>query len=155
MGKIKKTVRVYRLDKGVPLPEQKTPGSAGWDVYASETVLLEPGKVTLIPTGLIIEAPEGYHFRVYIRSGFSVKNNVSLVNSVGIIDGDYCGPEDFLKIAMVANFYPGAEPVVINRGDRIAQLIFEKNAVNEIEWREEQNPAFHGESRGGFGSTGK
>jgi dUTP pyrophosphatase len=155
MERITKRIRVYKEAPDLSLPEKKTPGSAGLDVYASETTLLEPGVVTLVPTGLIIEAPEGYHFRVFIRSGFAVKNNVSLVNSVGIIDGDYCGPEDYLKIAMVNNYHPGAEPVVINRGDRIAQIIFEKNAIDEVIWEVQDNPGFHGESRGGFGSTGK
>ena len=155
MYKTVKKIRFYRKDPGVALPDRKTEGSAGLDVHASETTLLEPGVVTLVPTGLIIEAPEGYHFRVFIRSGFAVKNNVSLVNSVGIIDSDYCGPEDYLKIAMVMNYHRDAEPVLVNRGDRIAQIIFEKNAIDEVIWEVQTDPAFHGETRGGFGSTGK
>jgi dUTPase len=65
MEKLKPSIRIYRADKSIPLPERKTVGSAGWDVYASEETLLMPGIVTLVPTGLIIETPPGYHFRVF------------------------------------------------------------------------------------------
>lgn len=153
--KLNPSIRIFRGEKSVSLPVRKTSGSAGWDVFASEDTILEPGKVTLVPTGLIIETPPGYHFRVFIRSGFAVRHNVSLVNSVGIIDADYCGPEDFLKIAMLKNFLPTAEPTQISKGERIAQIIFEKNAFASLQWDEQDDPAFHGKSRGGFGSTGK
>jgi dUTP pyrophosphatase len=155
MEKLKPSIRIYRADKSIPLPERKTGGSAGWDVYASEETLLMPGIVTLVPTGLIIETPPGYHFRVFIRSGFAVRNNVSLVNSVGIIDADYCGPDDYLKIAMVKHAVPGIEPTTIAKGERIAQIIFERNTFDSVFWQEQENADFHGNSRGGFGSTGK
>ena len=148
-------IRIFRREKDISLPVKKTAGSAGWDVYASEETILKPGIVALVPTGLIIETPAGYHFRVFIRSGFAVRHNVSLVNSVGIIDEDYCGPEDFLKIAVVKNYHADAEETVIGRGERIAQIIFEKSQLTHAQWQEEQDPAFHGETRGGFGSTGK
>ncbi len=151
-------IRIYRKDKSVPLPERKTPRSVGLDVYAAETVELYPGEVKLVPTGLIIEAPPGYFFKIFIRSGFAVKNGVSLANDVGIIDEDYCGPEDEVRIALVRHYNPRDprldEPLVIEKGTRIAQIIFEKNEFPQIEWEEQDRPDFAGRTRGGFGSTG-
>ncbi len=151
-------IRVYRKDKSIPLPERKTERSAGLDVYAAQTVELLPGQVALVPTGLIIESPPGYFFRIYIRSGFAVKNGVSLANDVGIVDEDYCGPEDEVKIALIRHFNPTDpqrdKPLIIEKGTRIAQIIFEKTALPEIEWEEQDSPDFAGKTRGGFGSTG-
>jgi len=151
-------IRIYRKDKSIPLPERKTPHSVGLDVYTSETIELYPGQVTLAPTGLIIESPPGYYFRIHIRSGFSVKHGISLANDVGIIDEDYCGPQDELKIALIKHYNPNDPqkdgPFVIEKGTRIAQIIFEKNSLPKIEWDEQDNPDFAGKTRGGFGSTG-
>ena len=151
-------IRIYRQHKDIPLPERKTSGSAGLDVYAAEAAELHPGKVALISTGLIIQCPPGYFYKVHIRSGIAVKNGICLANDVGIIDEDYCGPADEVKIAMVKLYDPSASdplrPFQINRGMRIAQIIFEKNALPEITWEEMDRADFAGQSRGGFGSTG-
>lgn len=151
-------IRIYRKDKSIPLPERKTIHSVGLDVYISEAIMLHPGQVVLAPTGLIIESPPGYYFRVHIRSGFSVKHGISLANDVGIIDEDYCGPQDELKIALIKHYNPNDpnrnKPFLIEKGFRIAQIIFEKNLLPEIEWDEQDNPDFAGKTRGGFGSTG-
>lgn len=151
-------IRIYRKDKTVPLPERKTARSVGLDVYAAETVELYPGRPVFVPTGLIIESPPGYYFKVFIRSGFAVKNGVSLVNDVGIVDEDYCGPEDEVRIGMIRHYNPADpkkdQPLIIEKGQRVAQLIFEKNEMPEVEWDEQERADFAGESRGGFGSTG-
>ena len=151
-------IRIYRTDKSIPLPERKTSHSVGLDVYLSETIELHPGQIVLAPTGLIIESPPGYYFRIHIRSGFSVKHGISLANDVGIIDEDYCGPQDELKIALIKHYNPtdpdNDKPFVIEKGTRIAQIIFEKNLLQEIEWDEQDNPDFSRKTRGGFGSTG-
>ena len=151
-------IRIFRKNKNIPLPERKTPRSVGLDVYAAETVELLPGQVTLVPTGLIIESPAGYYFKIFIRSGFAVKYGISLANDVGIIDEDYCGPEDEVKIALIRHYNPsdagGGEPFVIEQGTRIAQIIFEKNTLPQIEWDEQNRADFAGNTRGGFGSTG-
>ncbi|NOX37900.1 MAG: dUTP diphosphatase [Calditrichaeota bacterium] len=151
-------IRIYRKDKSVPLPERKTSRSVGLDVYAAETVVVRAGEVVLVPTGLIIESPPGYYFKIFIRSGFAVKYGVSLANDVGIVDEDYCGPEDEVKIALVRHYNPhnpqNDEPLIIEKGTRIAQIIFEKNALPDIEWDEQDSPDFAGKTRGGFGSTG-
>ena len=152
-------IRIYRKDKSVPLPERKTERSVGLDVYAAQRVELPPGQPVLVPTGLIIESPPGYYFKIFIRSGFAVKYGVSLVNDVGIVDEDYCGPEDEVKIGMIRHYNPADpqrdEPLVIEKGQRIAQIIFEKNQLPEVEWEEQESPDFAGGSRGGFGSTGE
>jgi dUTP pyrophosphatase len=150
-------IRIYRKNKNIPLPERKTPYSVGLDVYTSETVEFYPGQVTLVPTGLIIESPPEFFFKIHIRSGFSFKNSIGLVNDVGIIDEDYCGPEDELKIAMIRHFNPNdpkGEPIIVEQGTRIAQIIFEKNELRNIEWEEQNNSDFARKTRGGFGSTG-
>jgi len=152
-------IRIYRKDKTVPLPVRKTTRSVGLDVYASERVELFPGKVTLVPTGLIIESPPGYYFKIFIRSGFAVKNGISLANDVGIIDEDYCGPQDEVKVAMIRHFNPAdaerENPFIIEKGTRIAQLIFEKNVLPRVKWEEMESADFAGNTRGGFGSTGE
>ena len=151
-------IRIYRKNKTIPRPERKTARSAGLDVYAAERVELWPGKVELVPTGLIIESPPGYYFKIHIRSGFAVKYAVCLANDVGIIDEDYCGPQDEVKVALVRLYNPQdsnkLKPVVIEPGMRIAQIIFEKNQIPAIEWQEMDSPDFAGHTRGGFGSTG-
>ena len=148
-------IRVYRKHKDIPLPERKTTRSVGLDVYSSERVELWPGKVELISSGLIIEAPPGCFYKIHIRSGLAVKNGICLANDV---DEDYCGPEDEVKIALVKlynpNDSPKNQPFIIERGTRIAQIIFEKNALPEIEWEEMDSPDFAGKTRGGLGSSG-
>jgi dUTP pyrophosphatase len=112
----------------------------------------------LVPTGLIIESPPGYYFKVFMRSGLAIKHGISLVNDVGIIDEDYCGPDDEVKIGLIRHFNPSdpklEKPIIIEKGTRIAQLIFEKNDIPKIEWQEQNKSDFAGDSRGGFGSTG-
>jgi dUTP pyrophosphatase len=151
-------IRIYRKNKNIPLPVRKTPQSIGIDVFTSETIEFCPGKVVLVPTGLIIESPAGYYFRIHIRSGFSMKSGISLANDVGIIDEDYCGTDDEIKIAMIRHYNPddplGKKPLIVKEGTRVAQIIFEKNIFPAVEWDEQKNPDFAKKSRGGFGSTG-
>ncbi|UCF64971.1 MAG: dUTP diphosphatase [bacterium] len=151
-------IRVYRKDKSIPLPKRQTKGSAGLDVYSSQDVELWPGQATLVSTGLIIESPKDYYFKIFIRSGLAIKQGISLVNDVGIVDEDYCGPSDEVKIGLIRHFNPRDpqldKPFVIKKGSRIAQIIFDRNILPEIEWVEQEDSDFAGKSRGGFGSTG-
>jgi dUTP pyrophosphatase len=151
-------IRIYRKDKAIPLPRRQTVNSVGLDVYSAAEIELWPGKITLVPTGLIIQSPPGYYFKIFIRSGFAMKNGISLANDVGIVDEDYCGPDDEVKIGLVKHYNPldpqRDQPLVISKGTRIAQIIFEKNVVDDVEWEEQERPDFAGKSRGGFGSTG-
>lgn len=141
------SVRIIRLHTSVPLPAYQTPGSAGFDLSASVTMTVQPGDVTLVPTGLVIEAPAGHFLGVFARSSTPLKRGLIVANGVGVVDSDYCGPDDEIKI-QVYNFT--SSPVTINAGDRLAQGIimpFVRAAWDEGE-------AADGPSRGGFGSTG-
>jgi dUTP pyrophosphatase len=148
-------LRVFRRTKDVPLPKRMTANSAGLDVYAECDTTLPVNKVVLIETGLIIEPPKGTHIKLFIRSSLAVKKNVTLINNVGIIDEDYCGESDFLKVAVFRHGQDDEDDIVLSKGERIAQLIFERTDFPQLEWDEQENRAFAGTSRGGFGSTGK
>lgn len=143
-------INIYRKDESVPLPKRGTEFSVGMDVYSCEECVLHPNVPTLVNTGLIIQCPPEYYIELFMRSGLSRKG-IMLANSVGIIDEDYCGPEDFIKFNLVNitdnNF-------TIFKNERIGQLIFKKNEFPRITWVESKSPGFKSTSRMGFGSTG-
>jgi dUTP pyrophosphatase len=134
-------------------PLYKTPGSSGADLYAAEAVTLFPGRPTMIPTGIRIAIPSGrFEAQVRSRSGLAANHGVFVLNSPGTIDSDYRGE---LKVIMMN---AGREPYKVNRGDRIAQLVFAQvwrgSFINHKE--DEFDKEFATErSSGGFGSTGK
>lgn len=140
------------LSTGSKLPVKSTPGSAGWDVFASlpPDIYLEipSGERIAVPTGLFLEIPHGYVVSLRPRSGLALKHGLTLPNSPATIDSDYRGE---LKIIMI-NL--GKETVRINHGDRIAQLLLEK--VEDFEWEVSDRENFSQTDRGtgGFGSTG-
>ena len=140
-------VRIHRLSPSVELPRYATTGAAGFDLAASSDVLVEPGRTALIPTGLVIEVPEGMFLAVFARSSTPLKRGLMVANGVGVVDSDYCGATDEVKIP-VLNFT--ASPVTVNAGDRIAQGIL--LPVTRVEWEETVVP--ERDPRGGFGSTG-
>jgi dUTP pyrophosphatase len=140
-------VRIHRLSEAVALPSYSTAGAAGFDLAASADMTIQPGEVALVPTGLVIEVPAGHFLGVFARSSTPLKRGLMVANGVGIVDSDYCGPEDEIKIEVV-NFT--ASPVQVRRGDRLAQGVI--LAFARAEWREEAVPARA--TRGGFGSTG-
>jgi dUTP pyrophosphatase len=107
---------------------------------------IEPGQVALVPTGLVIEVPVGHFLGVFARSSTPLKRGLMVANGVGIVDSDYCGPKDEIKIEVV-NFT--ASPVQVRRGDRLAQGVI--LSYTRAEWQEE---AVERSTRGGFGSTG-
>ncbi len=133
----------------IPLPSYETQHAAGMDVRAavSEPLTLEPGKRALVPTGLRIALPEGYEAQIRPRSGLAIKHGVILPNSPGTIDADYRGE---IRI-IIANL--GEEPFVINRGDRIAQMIIAP--VTKVEWQIVQSLSETQRGAGGFGHTGR
>lgn len=154
---VNEKVKFFRMFKDVPAPTKGTPKSIGWDVYAAEDVILSPGKPQLVRTGLIIQSPEDSYYTLHIRSGIAFKNGISLVNDIGIVDEDYCGPEDEVKFAMIKH-YNGShddEGYCIKKGDRIGQIIFHNNYFVDLELEEQEKQDFAGSTRGGFGSTGK
>jgi len=143
-----RTVRIRRLDPSVALPSYATAGSAAFDLAASETVVLAPGEVRLVPTGLVIEVPAGMFLGVFARSSTPLKKGLMVANGVGVVDSDYCGPTDEIKIPTI-NITKA--PVEVARGDRIAQGILLPSP--QIAWEEVDELA--ASSRGGFGGTGR
>lgn len=140
-------VRIKRLDPSVPLPRYETEGSAAFDLAAAADVTVDPGQVALVPTGLVIEVPPGLFLGIFARSSTPLKRGLMVANGVGVVDRDYCGPNDEVKIA-VLNFTTA--PVRVAAGDRIAQGML--LPVNRVTW--EETDSLRHESRGGFGSTG-
>lgn len=142
-------VRFTRLPSNpdLPLPERATPHAAGYDVRSAEgSVTLEPGEIRLVGTGLLMELPEGVECQVRPRSGLALKHGITLPNSPGTIDPDYRGE---LRVIM-QNL--GARAVTLDRGERIAQLVFARFETPEVVLAERLSETARG--AGGFGSTG-
>jgi dUTP pyrophosphatase len=140
-------VRIRRLNPSVELPAYGTDGSAAFDLAASETTVLAPGEVRLVPTGLVIEVPAGMFLAVFARSSTPLKRGLMVANGVGVVDSDYCGPSDEIKVPTL-NFT--SAPVTVVKGDRIAQGIILPSP--RVEWDEVGE--LRAGSRGGFGATG-
>jgi dUTP pyrophosphatase len=142
-------VRFARLPENpdLPLPERATAHAAGYDVRsAEESVTLEPGQIRLVRTGLVMELPHGIECQVRPRSGLALRHGVTLPNSPGTIDPDYRGE---LRVIM-QNL--GSEPVTLERGERIAQLVFTRFEAPDVVLAQELSETERGD--GGFGSTG-
>lgn len=140
-------IRIQRIDPSLSLPSYATEGSVGFDLLSRESVEIRPGTIELVPANVIVEVPKGYMLVVASRSSTPKKKGLTPPHGFGIIDQDYCGPQDEIKI-QVYNFT--ADPVTIERGEKIAQGVFVR--VDTFEWEEVE--AIRDESRGGFGSTG-
>lgn len=144
-------VRVRRLPHAgdLPLPEPATPGSAGVDLRAAvmAEIALAPGGRVLVPTGFCFEIPPGWEGQVRPRSGLAVRHGVTLLNTPGTIDSDYRGEVQVLIVNL------GAEPFVLRRGERIAQLVVAPAPRARFVEVAELSPSERGE--GGFGSTGR
>jgi len=140
-------VRIKRIDTTLPLPVYETEGSVGFDLVAREGMTIAPGSIELIPANVIVEVPKGHMLVVASRSSTPRKKGLTPPHGFGIIDHDYCGPKDEVKI-QVYNF--SNVPVVIERGEKIAQGVFVR--IDKFEWEEVDE--IKAESRGGFGSTG-
>ena len=140
-------VSVHRIDTTLPLPKFHTKGSFAFDFVARETIEVAAGEVQFVPGNVIVGCPDNLALLIMPRSSLFRKKSLILPNSPGLIDQDYCGPEDEIKI-QVLNL--GKEKVVVERGERIAQGLFVRTET--IEFQEIDRP--EGDSRGGFGSTG-
>lgn len=140
-------LKIRRLDSTVSLPAYGTDESAGFDLAASHDVTIDPGKIALVRTGLVIEVPTGHCLAIFARSSTPLKRGLMVANGVGVIDPDYSGPEDEVMIQLL-NF-TDAE-VQIRRGDRLAQGIV--LPTPRVTWDEVS--ALKEVTRGGFGATG-
>ena len=139
-------VNIKRIDKTLPLPKYETAGSVGFDLICRESAQIAPQSIVLIPANVIVETPPGYMLMVCLRSSTPRKLGLLMPQGVGIVDNDYCGEADELKI-QVYNFTD--EIVNVERGSRIAQGVFVR--VDTPEWSEVEQMS--NTSRGGFGST--
>jgi len=141
-------LNISRIDPSLPLPKYETPGACAFDVCARETTVIAPKTLGFIPTGLIVEVPEGHVLFLASRSSTPKKKGLLIPHGIGIVDQDFCGPQDELRV-QVWNFTDA--PVTIDRGDRIAQAMLSPMIRAELVDVKELATAV---SRGGFGSTG-
>lgn len=140
-------LRIKRLDPGVALPTPATDRAAAFDLAAAHDAEIPPGEIRLVGTGLVIGVPNGYFLGIFARSSTPLKRSLIVANGVGVLDADYCGPEDEVKIQLL-NI--GTTAVRVSRGDRLAQGIV--LPAPRVEW--EEVAEVDAPTRGGFGSTG-
>lgn len=144
-------IKIQQIDKkfsDIPLPEYATSGASGLDLRASidNEMIIEKGKVALVPTNLKVEIPVGYEIQIRPRSGLAAKNGIGVLNSPGTIDSDYRGE---IKVILF-NF--GQEDFIIKRSDRIAQMVISKVYRADLKLTDDLNSS--GRGQGGFGHTG-
>ncbi|MFD2670049.1 dUTP diphosphatase [Marinicrinis sediminis] len=145
------TVQIKRLEGGenLPLPKQMSELAAGFDLYAAvtDTVELKPGERALIPTGFALSMPAGLEAQIRPRSGLAYKHGITCLNSPGTIDADYRGE---VKVLLINH---GQESFRIERGERIAQMVFQYVPRIQLETVLELSETVRGS--GGFGHTGQ
>lgn len=141
-------VRVKRLNNGagLPLPDYASAGAAGMDICAAESLTLKVSKRHAVATGFAFAIPHGYEVQVRPRSGLALKHGITCLNTPGTVDSDYRGE---VKV-ILANL--GEEEFMIQRGDRIAQLVVAP--VTHAAMREVEELDDTARGTGGFGSTG-
>lgn len=140
-------IKIKRIDATLPLPERKTKGAVAFDLCSREKITIIPGKIGYVPLNVVIKVPEGYVLYLFARSG-THKRGLMLANGVGVMDVDFHGDEDEIN----AVYYNFTEyPVVVERGERIAQGVIQKR--EDVEW--EEVSSMKKESRGAFGTTGR
>lgn len=148
MERIAIKIKRVKRDIDLPLPDYETEGSSGMDIRAcvTEPVLMEPGEIKLIPTGMAVSIPQGYEGQIRPRSGLALKHGVGLINSPGTIDSDYRG-----EIAVIMINW-GDRAFTIKHGDRIAQMIICKIHRADLVEVDDLDPTRRG--NGGFGHSG-
>jgi dUTP pyrophosphatase len=136
--------------RGLPLPSYQTMSAAGLDLVAAvqdgDPLTLQPGERGLVPTGLVLQIPEGFEAQVRPRSGLALRHGVTVLNSPGTIDADYRGEIMVLLINL------GADTVSISRGERIAQIVF--SPITQASFIAVKGVSDTARGSGGFGSTG-
>src|SRR5687767_9612756 len=140
-------LKIKRLDAAVGLPEPASARAAGFDLASAVDIEIPPRSIRLVGTGLVIEVPTGYFLGIFARSSTPLKRGLVVANGVGVIDPDYAGPDDEVRI-QVLNITTA--DVAIKRGDRLAQGIV--LPAPRVAWQEVSD--MRQETRGGFGSTG-
>ena len=130
------------------LPQYATPLSAGMDVRAAneQPIKIDPLQRAIVPTGLFLEIPAGYEVQVRPRRGLAAKKGITVLNAPGTIDADYRGEVCVILVNL------SSEPFVVEKGERIAQLVLSRHEC--IEWDECRSLSESERGDGGFGSTG-
>lgn len=142
------TIRITRLSSTVPMPAYATSGAAAFDLAAAAEVVVPPHGIALVPTGLVVQVPSGYFLAILARSSTPLKRGLMVANGMGVVDSDYCGPADEVKIQVI-NVTDQAVHVAV--GDRLAQGMVLASPRVTFEEVDGSTKA----SRGGFGSTGR
>jgi dUTP pyrophosphatase len=142
-----KVTRVGDRGPALLLPRYETAGAAGMDLRADEAVALAPGQRAVVPTGLAVEIPHGHEGQVRPRSGLASSHGVTLLNAPGTIDSDYRGEVKVILVNL------GQEPVRLERGERIAQLVIAPVTRATLQVTEALGET--GRGQGGLGSTGR
>jgi len=144
-------VRVKRLNGNldIPLPTYQSEGASGMDLRAAvrEDMIIGPGEIRLIPTGLAVSIPGGYEGQIRPRSGLALKYGIGMVNSPGTIDSDYRGEIGIIVINW------GQAPFTVSRGDRIAQMLITRVYRANVVEVDDLDSTRRGE--GGFGHSGR
>ena len=141
-------VLIKRLSKNVKLPKYETDGSSGMDLSADipTDIKIEPGKTSIIPTGISLSIPKNFEIQIRPRSGLAAKSQVSVLNTPGTIDADYRGEIKVILINLGSNTF------TIKKGTRIAQMVL--SPVIKAKFKEVENLDETDRGSGGFGSTG-
>lgn len=145
------TIEIMQLpgNEDLPLPAYETLHASGMDIRAAiiDPVTLNPGERMAVPTGLCVAIPPGYEAQVRPRSGWALREGITMINTPGTIDADYRGEIKVLLVNL------GNAPVTINRGDRIAQMVVA--SVTRISWKKTDALSETERGAGGFGHTGR
>ena len=140
-------VHIRRVDRSLPLPRYESAGAVGFDLASRVAADIGPGEVARIPANVIVAVPPGYALLVTSRSSTPARWGLLVPHGIGVIDQDYCGPDDEIHIQLL-NFR--SEPVHVPRGTRLAQGLLV--GIARARWHEVDRLAHP--SRGGYGSTG-
>ena len=157
---VKATVEIKAFREDAIIPKKATESAAGYDLCAwlkdsyDEQTLVAPHSTLIVPTGLNVNIPNGYEIQIRPRSGMAAKHCVTVLNTPGTIDSDYCGDgEDFeLKVILINH---NKVPFSIRHGDRIAQMVVAKLADHDLVEVKEFTSIDNTSRKGGLGSTGK
>ena len=141
-------VLIKRLSKNIEIPKYETSGSSGMDLSANidKQIEIEPGKTSIIPTGISVSIPKNFEIQIRPRSGLAAKSQVSVLNTPGTIDADYRGEIKVILINLGSNTF------TVKKGVRIAQMVL--SPVIKVKFKEVENLDETDRGSGGFGSTG-
>ena len=142
-------ILVKKFNNKIKLPSYKTSGSSGMDLvaYLKKKIIIKPGKIATIPTGISVAFSKKYEIQIRPRSGLAAKNGISVLNTPGTIDSDYRGEIKIILINL------GKKIFVVKSGDRIAQMIV--CPITKVKLKIVKNLPITVRGKGGFGSTGK